>query len=93
LEIEPENEQVIEAYKKVIEATQSPEYAEERSQKARNDPEIRMILSDMTVQKVLEAQKTDPSAIQRAMMKDEELKIKFEKLIASGIFSAKGDEE
>jgi len=57
LEIEPENEQVIEAYKKVIEATQSPEYAEERSQKARNDPEIRMILSDMTVQKVLEAQK------------------------------------
>jgi hypothetical protein len=49
-------------------------------------------LSDPTIQKVLEAARSDPQAINRAM-KDESLRIKLEKLIASGIFNQKESSE
>jgi len=55
----------------------------------KNDPEIKLILSDPTVMKVLENSKNDPTSIQRAMKTDSELRRKFEILIASGIFSQK----
>jgi len=57
LELEPNNEQLHEAYSKVSQAAQNPEYDEERVEKAKNDPEIKMILSDVTIMKVLEAAK------------------------------------
>jgi hypothetical protein len=67
-------------------------FSEERAKKARDDPEIKIILSDPTIQKVLEAARSDPQAINRAM-KDESLRIKLEKLIASGIFNQKESSE
>jgi len=88
LELDPENKQLLEAYYTVSNAAQNPEYDEERVEKAKNDPEIKMILNDVTIMKVLEAAKTDSSAIQRAM-KDSNLRVKLEKLINSGIFSQK----
>jgi len=51
-----------------------------------------MILNDVTIMKVLEAAKSDPTAIQRAM-KDSNLRVKLEKLINSGIFSQKKGEK
>ncbi len=58
----------------------------ERLKEAMRDPEIRGILNDMTMQKVLKDLQENPAAAQAAMA-DKDIRKNIEKLIAAGVLS------
>jgi len=58
----------------------------ERVKEAMKDPEIRDILRDPMIAKVLQDMKEDPRAAQRALA-DENIRGKLEKLIAAGVLA------
>lgn len=58
---------------------------QERAKKAMEDPEIRNIMSDLSMQKVLEDISSGNAAASQAAMMDSQIRSKIEKLVAAGI--------
>jgi stress-induced-phosphoprotein 1 len=90
LEIDPENKVCTDGLRKVSaminfgSATMSEEERKERAAHAMADPEIQNILMDPIIQQVLQDFQHNPKAANEAM-RDQTVRKKIEKLIASGI--------
>jgi len=90
LELDPTNSELLENKQLTMEAiyAQNPsgQADPERLKEAMKDPEIREILRDPIMNKVLSDLKDDPRA-SRTALADKDIRAKFEKLIAAGIVS------
>jgi len=78
----------METIRKIQEQNQSGEVDPERVKEAQKDPEIQAILRDPTVNNVLQAMQSDPSAAQRAL-RDPVISAKINKLVQAGILAVR----
>ena len=67
LEVEPGNQEVLEAKRATLIAIQNSEGDPERAKEAMKDPEIQAILRDPTISKVLQDMQTSPQAGQASV--------------------------
>lgn len=88
LEIEPTNQEVMEAKRTTLMAINTSDSDPERAKEAMKDPEIQQILRDPTISKVLQDMQTSPQSGQAAM-RDPEIRKKIERLIAAGVLGVK----
>jgi stress-induced-phosphoprotein 1 len=92
LKVEPENDELKAGIERTLmtinNQAQSGQSDEETLQKAMADPEIRQILTDPAMQKILQDMQTDPRAVQDHMS-NPVVKAKINKLIAAGVIGVK----
>jgi len=92
LKRDPDNEELKQGmkdtYDAISERSTSGKSDEDTIRKAMADPEIRTILSDPIMQKVLQDMQTDPKSAQH-YLKDKSILEKLEKLIAAGVLGVK----
>lgn len=90
LKLDPNASELVEGRMNTLQAIRSSAASgqadPERLKEAMRDPEIRGILNDMTMQKVLKDMQENPQAAQAAM-KDKDIRANIEKLIAAGVLS------
>jgi len=68
--------------------SQSGQADPERLKEAMRDPEIRAILNDMTIQKVLKDMQDNPQSLSaQGALADPDIRAKIEKLIAAGVIA------
>jgi len=92
LKLEPTSTELIQAKNETIKqmslSADNPEEQKARAQEAMKDPEIRQILSDPTINKVLADMQENPASGQAAM-RDPDIRNKINKLIAAGVLAVK----
>jgi len=88
LKIFPDDKSLVSAKYLVNESINNSEYDEERVARAKADPEIQAILKDPMVQQVLKEMNENPRAAAKHFQNDS-MRMKLEKLIASGILQTK----
>jgi len=90
LKLDPNASELLEGRMQTMQAIRSSASSgqadPERLKEAMRDPEIRGILNDMTMQKVLKDMQENPQAAQAAM-RDKDIRANVEKLIAAGVLS------
>lgn len=82
MEMDPNNTEAIEGYRKCV--MQSNSNPEEVRRQALSDPEIQQILGDPAMRLILEQMQTDPKAVQEHLRNPEVAK-KIEKLLEAGL--------
>lgn len=88
MELEPSSSELQEARRNTMIAIQSSDADPERAKEAMKDPELRQILQDPTINKVLQDMQSDPKSGQRSLQ-DPDIRKKIEKLIAAGVLQVK----
>jgi len=83
----PDNKDLLDARMKIAEAITS-DTDEERAKRAREDPEIRNILMDPTIQQCLKEISEDPRAVAR-FSRDQHIMSKLNRLIEAGILQVR----
>jgi len=90
LKLDPQASELLESRAQTLQAiraqAQSGKADPERLKEAMKDPEIRNILNDMTMQKVLKDLQENPGAAQSALA-DKDIRAKINKLAAAGVIA------
>ncbi|KAF8796572.1 Stress-induced-phosphoprotein 1 like protein [Argiope bruennichi] len=84
LEIDPNNQEALDGYRKCI--SQSSSNPEEIRKQAMSDPEVQQILADPAMRLILEQMQNDPRALQEHL-KNPDIAAKIQKLLESGLIA------
>jgi len=84
LDLEPNNQEALDGYRKCITASSSN--PEEVRKQAMSDPEVQKILGDPAMRLILEQMQNDPRALQEHL-KNPDIAAKIQKLLESGLIA------
>jgi len=84
MELDPNNQDALDGYKKCITASSSN--PEEVRKQAMSDPEVQKILGDPAMRLILEQMQSDPRALQEHL-KNPDIAAKIQKLLESGLIA------